>query len=83
MKKKAYEGNVCEQMRDSLAKNLYNNMFKWLIKRINGQIGTPDLESKEATLVISLIDTPGFETYKNANSFDQLLINYTDEHILN
>lgn len=62
--------------RDALAKALYNNLFDWIIERIN-----KSLKSKQATSNnIGILDIYGFEIFEK-NSFEQLCINYVNEKL--
>ena len=59
---------------DSFAKAVYNNLFDWIVKKINqcvqGQKG----------LFIGILDIFGFEIFKQ-NNFEQLCINFTNEKL--
>ncbi|KAL4480724.1 hypothetical protein ABPG72_014499 [Tetrahymena utriculariae] len=69
--------------RDSLARTLYDNLFTWLVKRLNLTILPTELSEKqlqETCLQIGLLDIFGFEVFK-INSFEQLCINYTNEKL--
>ena len=75
----------CRDARDSLAKDMFNNMFCWLVKRMNVTI-LPDFildgdtSFLDNTKTIGLLDIFGFERFKE-NYFEQLLINYTNEKL--
>ncbi|GAC75865.1 myosin class I heavy chain [Moesziomyces antarcticus T-34] len=62
--------------RDALAKAIYNNMFDWIVDRIN-QSMKPRADSAN---VIGVLDIYGFEIFDN-NSFEQLCINYVNEKL--
>lgn len=62
--------------RDALAKAIYNNMFDWIVERIN-QSMNPRSQSAN---VIGVLDIYGFEIFDN-NSFEQLCINYVNEKL--
>ncbi|SNX86354.1 probable Myosin I [Melanopsichium pennsylvanicum] len=62
--------------RDALAKAIYNNMFDWIVERINRSMN-PRIESSN---VIGVLDIYGFEIFDN-NSFEQLCINYVNEKL--
>ncbi|CAI2359384.1 unnamed protein product [Moneuplotes crassus] len=76
----------CYDARDSLAKDLFNKLFCWLVQRMNLTIlpkfmlkgGNPSQAS--TTKTIGLLDIFGFERFKH-NFFEQLLINYTNEKL--
>ncbi|EIW65911.1 hypothetical protein TREMEDRAFT_70354 [Tremella mesenterica DSM 1558] len=62
--------------RDALAKALYNNLFEWIVSRVNVSMkpqGTTDY-------VIGVLDIYGFEIFQD-NSFEQLCINYVNEKL--
>ncbi|CAG7726004.1 unnamed protein product [Allacma fusca] len=65
--------------RDSLARGLYNRLFRWVVNQVNALLGV----SRQAygdPLSIGLLDIFGFETYKT-NSLEQLRINITNEQL--
>ena len=73
------------ESRDSLAKDLYNKLFWWLVKRMNLTILPKFIlegnsSDAENTKTIGLLDIFGFERFKE-NYFEQLLINYTNEKL--
>lgn len=76
----------CNDARDSLAKDLFNKLFCWLVKRMNLTILPKymlkggDLSHGDNTKTIGLLDIFGFERFKE-NFFEQLLINYTNEKL--
>ncbi|KAH8906243.1 hypothetical protein BR93DRAFT_928841 [Coniochaeta sp. PMI_546] len=62
--------------RDALAKALYNNLFDWIVERIN-----QSLKARQATSnTIGILDIYGFEIFEK-NSFEQLCINYVNEKL--
>ncbi|CAD6573520.1 MAG: class II myosin, partial [Tremellales sp. Tagirdzhanova-0007] len=62
--------------RDALAKALYNNLFEWIVGRVN-----VSMKPKAATeFVIGVLDIYGFEIFQD-NSFEQLCINYVNEKL--
>ncbi|KAJ9137606.1 Myosin i myo5 [Coniochaeta hoffmannii] len=62
--------------RDALAKALYNNLFDWIVERIN-----QSLRARQATTnSIGILDIYGFEIFEK-NSFEQLCINYVNEKL--
>ncbi|KAG0700660.1 P-loop containing nucleoside triphosphate hydrolase protein [Suillus ampliporus] len=62
--------------RDALTKAIYNNLFEWIVSRIN-----VSMKARSATAqVIGILDIFGFEIFEN-NSFEQLCINYVNEKL--
>ncbi|KAL4070693.1 myosin class I heavy chain [Scleroderma citrinum] len=62
--------------RDALAKVLYNNLFEWIVSRIN-----VSMKARSTTAhVIGILDIFGFEIFED-NSFEQLCINYVNEKL--
>lgn len=68
--------------RDALAKCLYGALFDWIVMQVNHA-----LLSKKDTLrehqgnSIGVLDIFGFEDFGLCNSFEQLCINYANEHL--
>ncbi|XP_065189754.1 unconventional myosin-Ia-like [Sycon ciliatum] len=62
--------------RHTLAKALYERLFRWLAEKMNENIQT-DLDD---TLCIGVLDIYGFEIF-NENSFEQFCINYCNEKL--
>ncbi|XP_053185774.1 unconventional myosin-IXb-like [Scomber japonicus] len=68
-------------MRDSMAKSLYSALFDWIILHINhALLNRRDMEESVSCLSIGVLDMFGFENLQ-ANSFEQLCINYTNEKL--
>jgi len=62
--------------RDALAKLLYNNLFTWIVLRLNEVT-----ESKETDVkTIGVADLYGFESLETGG-YEQLLINYVDDKL--
>ena len=62
--------------RDVLAKALYNNLFDWMVERVNVL-----LKARGATAnSICILDIYGFEIF-DKNSFEQLCINHANEKL--
>lgn len=62
--------------RDALAMAIYNNLFDWIVQRIN-----QSLKAKQAVPNnIGILDIYGFEIFEK-NSFEQLCINYVNEKL--
>uniref|UniRef100_A0A8D8RHW2 Unconventional myosin-IXb n=1 Tax=Cacopsylla melanoneura TaxID=428564 RepID=A0A8D8RHW2_9HEMI len=68
--------------RDAMAKCLYSALFDWIVMQVNHA-----LLSKKDTLrahqgnSIGVLDIFGFEDFGLSNSFEQLCINYANEHL--
>lgn len=69
----------CENIRDALAKDLFNNVFNWIVKKLNVSL-LP--ENKDQYTSIGLLDIFGFEDF-DVNSIEQYCINYTNEKLQN
>ncbi|XP_061549605.1 unconventional myosin-VIIa-like isoform X2 [Phycodurus eques] len=74
----------CEQAsacRDAFVKAIYNNLFVWIVGKINGVIHKRIADStKSSFLSIGLLDIFGFENFQT-NSFEQLCINFANEKL--
>ena len=71
--------------RDALCKDLYGNLFSWIIKKVNSTIsvGEPTTgkgKAKKSNNFIGLLDIFGFEIFVK-NGFEQLCINYANEKL--
>lgn len=63
-------------VRDALAKAIYNNLFEWIVDRVN-----VSMKSRGAVAqTIGILDIYGFEIFET-NSFEQLCINYVNEKL--
>jgi myosin-1 len=62
--------------RDALSKALYNNLFDWIVERVNVSLTTRGATSNS----IGILDIYGFEIFEK-NSFEQLCINYVNEKL--
>lgn len=62
--------------RDALAKAIYNNLFEWIVSRINVSMKPRSVSAQ----VIGILDIFGFEIFED-NSFEQLCINYVNEKL--
>jgi myosin heavy subunit len=63
--------------RDSMARNLYNGLFRWVVWRINQQ----SMASEGSGVTwIGILDVFGFEIFEN-NSFEQFCINFANERL--
>ncbi|CCH40511.1 Myosin-1 [Wickerhamomyces ciferrii] len=63
-------------VKDALAKGLYNNLFDWIVARVNKALQTIGGASKS----IGILDIYGFEIFEH-NSFEQICINYVNEKL--
>jgi myosin protein heavy chain len=61
--------------RDALAKGTYQRLFMWMVRKLNEA-----LAQRSESWFIGVLDIAGFEIFKR-NSFEQLCINYTNEHL--
>jgi myosin-5 len=68
---------------DALAKEIYGNIFLWLVKEINIATRAED-NYKDGTMtkfgIVGLLDIFGFESFVT-NRFEQLCINYANEKL--
>ncbi|TFY81520.1 hypothetical protein EWM64_g2493, partial [Hericium alpestre] len=62
--------------RDALAKAIYNNLFEWIVSRVNVSMKSRGSVSH----LIGILDIFGFEIFED-NSFEQLCINYVNEKL--
>lgn len=69
----------CESIRDALAKDLFNNTFNWIVRKLNLTL-LPENPSQYTS--IGLLDIFGFEDF-DINSIEQFCINYTNERLQN
>ncbi|PSK60802.1 Myosin-1 [Elsinoe australis] len=63
-------------VRDALSKAIYNNMFDWLVQRVNQSLRARG----QVAYSIGILDIYGFEIFEK-NSFEQLCINYVNEKL--
>ncbi|EKM84062.1 hypothetical protein AGABI1DRAFT_117513 [Agaricus bisporus var. burnettii JB137-S8] len=62
--------------RDALSKAIYNNLFEWIVSRVNISMKARGAYAH----VIGILDIFGFEIFED-NSFEQLCINYVNEKL--
>ena len=62
--------------RDALAKAIYNNLFDWIVERVNLALKARGVTANS----IGILDIYGFEIFEK-NSFEQLCINYVNEKL--
>lgn len=83
----------CNFYRDTFAKEIFNKVFNWLVKRLNfttvppeliknGSINVKDIIANPKYYHVGLLDIFGFEIFK-VNSLEQFCINYTNERLQN
>ncbi|KAG0301227.1 class II myosin [Dissophora globulifera] len=69
----------CEQagaVRDALCKAIYNNLFEWIVSRVNVSLRQRGAHA----YTVGVLDIYGFEIFEE-NSFEQLCINYVNEKL--
>ncbi|KAI5800470.1 myosin-1 [Pyronema domesticum] len=64
-------------VRDALAKGIYNNLFEWIVDRVNKAMQN---SAGSISNTIGILDIYGFEIF-DTNSFEQLCINYVNEKL--
>ncbi|KAM3143737.1 hypothetical protein pb186bvf_004233 [Paramecium bursaria] len=69
--------------RDSVSKFIYQNLFDWILEKIQKQLGAQ--QQKDNGKRIGLLDIFGFEIFEEqgvqTNTFEQLNINFTNERL--
>eukprot|EP00054_Salpingoeca_dolichothecata_P022835 m.150677 g.150677 ORF g.150677 m.150677 type:complete len:1003 (+) comp24477_c0_seq2:92-3100(+) len=63
--------------RDTLAKAMYDRLFRWVYTQVNHNIAA---EADKIKAVIGVLDIYGFEIFEH-NSFEQFCINYCNEKL--
>lgn len=63
-------------VRDALAKGIYNNLFDWIVERVNVALAGAGGVAK----LIGILDIYGFEIFDH-NLFEQICINYVNEKL--
>ncbi|KAF9903382.1 class II myosin [Lobosporangium transversale] len=63
-------------VRDALCKAIYNNLFEWIVSRVNVSLRQRGAHA----YTIGVLDIYGFEIFEE-NSFEQLCINYVNEKL--
>ncbi|XP_053697009.1 unconventional myosin-IXb-like isoform X4 [Sabethes cyaneus] len=66
--------------RDALAKCLYGALFDWIVLQVNHALLNKD-QTLHTGHSIGVLDIFGFEDFGLQNSFEQLCINYANEHL--
>ena len=73
----------CVDTRDVLSQALYSRLFDWLVGCLNAAQTNEELlrnDAEAAERFVGLLDIFGFENFE-ANSFEQLCINFTNEKL--
>lgn len=65
-------------VRDALAKGIYNNLFEWIVERVNRSLKDPSHNYEKKS--VGILDIYGFEIF-DQNSFEQICINYVNEKL--
>ncbi|CAH2982204.1 unnamed protein product [Chilo suppressalis] len=68
--------------RDAMAKCLYGALFDWIVMQVNhALLSKKDTFREHQGHSIGVLDIFGFEDFGPNNSFEQLCINYANEHL--
>lgn len=70
--------------KDALAKQLFNNLFDWLVIMMNRTIEPVEMNDPgffDQAKTIGLLDIFGFENFDTGNNYEQLCINYVNEKL--
>lgn len=68
--------------RDAMAKCLYGALFDWIVLQVNhALLSKKDTLREHQGYSIGVLDIFGFEDFGLCNSFEQLCINYANEHL--
>ncbi|KAL1505209.1 hypothetical protein ABEB36_004823 [Hypothenemus hampei] len=68
--------------RDAMAKCLYGALFDWIVLQVNhALLAKKDTLREHQGNSIGVLDIFGFEDFGINNSFEQLCINYANEHL--
>ncbi len=68
----------CEGVKEALAKELFNNLFNWMVIKLNVKLLPKDVRGLQS---VGILDIFGFEDFGEQNSLEQLCINYTNEKL--
>lgn len=63
--------------RDTLAQNMYDNLFSWLVDMLNEKLSCPDEGDWRS---VAVLDIFGFENFES-NEFEQMFINTANEKL--
>lgn len=81
----------CVETVQALSKALFDNMFNWLVDKMNIEILPDEIKTRnpstiatfmQTTKTVGLLDIFGFENFE-LNQFEQLCINYVNEKLHN
>ena len=76
----SFDQSTIKTYFDSLAKELYNRLFLWIVKKLNKTLDV--IGADDDWKYIGLLDIFGFECFQRENnSIEQLCINYTNEQL--
>ena len=67
--------------RNAIAKELYNRLFGWIVKKLNFKLTPTKNSNPNNTKYIGLLDIFGFECFDTINSLEQMCINFTNEKL--
>jgi len=74
--------DVACNVRDGLAKAMYQRVFAWMVMRVNANLAILQVDDglSRARFFIGILDIFGFEIFEE-NSLEQLCINFTNEKL--
>jgi len=72
--------NECINFRNAFAKEIYNRLFGWIVKKLNNKLCPSKNSNPENKKYIGLLDIFGFECFA-FNSLEQMCINFTNEKL--
>lgn len=68
----------CQNSIDSIAKDMYNRMFNWIVLKLNKTLIPENMKMDFG--IIGILDIFGFEIFEK-NSLEQFFINYANERL--
>ncbi|TMW66725.1 hypothetical protein Poli38472_014037 [Pythium oligandrum] len=75
--KVSFDKRQAKKVCDSIARSMYENIFNWIVARINKNVAC---NQREVACSIGILDIYGFEIFE-VNAFEQLCINYVNEKL--
>lgn len=72
-----FDARQAKKVVDSIARSLYENIFNWIVARINKNV---NCNARDIHSSIGILDIYGFEIFE-VNAFEQLCINYVNEKL--